>query len=86
MICELGKAEFEERPDNLQKNLTSIVGQNTRNLWEDTEAMRRELDAQIAVVEVRTRHMDGSDSGPTSLHETTEIRLRNILDNIPPTV
>ena len=86
MICELGKAEFEERPDNLQKNFTCIFGQYTWDLWEDTEETRRELDGQIAVVEVRTRRVDGSDSGPTSLHETTEIRLRNILDSILPTV
>ena len=68
MICELSKAESEEGPDNLQKNFTSIVEQNVRNLREDTEATRRELDALIAVVEVRTRRAGGSDSGPTSLH------------------
>ena len=68
MICELSEAELEERPDNLQKNVTSIVEQNIRNLREDTEATRRELDAQIAMVEVRNRRAGGSDSGPTSLH------------------
>jgi hypothetical protein len=63
-----GQAEFEERFDKLQKNFTSIAEQKTRNLQEDIEATRRELEAQIAAVEVRTRRAGDSDLGPTPLH------------------
>jgi hypothetical protein len=34
-----GQEEFEERIDKQQKNVTSIAEQQTRNLWENIEAM-----------------------------------------------
>jgi hypothetical protein len=40
-----------------------MIEQQNRNLWEDTEATRRELKAKLAAVETRTRRAGGSGPG-----------------------
>jgi predicted nucleic acid-binding Zn-ribbon protein len=40
-----GQAEMEGKLERQQKEVTSIVEQQTRHLWEDIEAIRRELKA-----------------------------------------
>jgi hypothetical protein len=57
------KTELEERLDKQQKNVNSMVEQQIRNLLEDIEATRRESEAQLAVVETRTRRTGGSGPG-----------------------
>jgi len=79
-------SRIQDSLDILQKNFTSIVDQKTRNLRDDTEAMRRDLKAQIAVAEVWTDIRVTVIRGQNHYTETTEIRLRNILGSIPPTV
>jgi hypothetical protein len=43
--------------------VTCIVQQQTRHLREGIEATRRELEAQLAAVETRTRRSGGSGTG-----------------------
>jgi hypothetical protein len=45
-----GQAQLEKRLDKQQKNVTSIVEKQTRNLREDIEGTRREIEAQLATV------------------------------------
>jgi len=49
-----GQAELEERLDKQQKNVTSKVEQQARN-------MGKNIEAQLAVVEARTRRAGGGD-------------------------
>jgi ABC-type uncharacterized transport system ATPase subunit len=54
VLCA-GQAELEERLDKHQKNVTSIVEKQARNLREVFEDTRRELEAELARVEARNR-------------------------------
>jgi hypothetical protein len=57
------QAELEDRFDKQQKDVNSMVEQQTRNLREDIEATRRELEAKLAAVETRTMRAGGSGPG-----------------------
>ena len=63
-----GQAEMEERFERQQKEVTSIMEQQTRHLREGIEATRRELEAQLAAVDVRSRRAGGGGQGA---HSTT---------------
>jgi len=54
-----GQAEQEERLDKQQKNVTSIVEQQVRNL-------REEFEAQLAAVEARSRRAGGRGPGAST--------------------
>ena len=60
-----GQAELEERFER-QKEVTSIMEQQTWHLQEGIEATRRELEAQLAVADVRSRRAGGSGPGAPS--------------------
>jgi hypothetical protein len=51
----------------IYRKISPPYEQQTWNLRENTEAMQQELEAQIAVVEVQTGYVGGSESGPKSL-------------------
>jgi len=63
-----GQAEMEEKFERQQKEVTSIMEQQTRHLREGIEATRRELEAQLAAVDVRSRRAGGGGQGA---HSTT---------------
>jgi hypothetical protein len=58
-----GQAEMEGKLERQQKEVTSIVEQQTRHLWEDIEAIRRELKARLAAVDARSSHAGGGGPG-----------------------
>jgi chaperonin cofactor prefoldin len=63
-----GKAEMEGRLEGHQNEVTTIVEQQTRHLWEDIEATRRELEARLAAVDARSGRVGGAViQGPTPL-------------------
>ena len=63
-----GQAEMEERFERQQKEVTSIMEQSTRHLREGIETTRRELEAQLAAVDVPSRRVGGGGPGT---HSTT---------------
>jgi hypothetical protein len=58
-----GQAELEERLDKQQKDVHSMVEQNTRDLREGIEATRRDFEARLAAVETRARRAGNSGPG-----------------------
>jgi hypothetical protein len=81
-----GQAELQGRPGNQQKNVNSMVEQQTRNLREGFEVAQRKFEAQLALVENRTRRACGRGPGTnTFFSEATEIRRCNILGSVSPT-
>jgi TolA-binding protein len=78
-----GRAELEERIDKQQKDVNSMVEQQTRNLREDIEATQA-LEAKLAAVETRTRHAGGSSPGANT--STLKPPKSDILGSVIPTV
>jgi len=61
-----GQAEMEGRFERQQKEVTSIMEQQTRRLREGIVATRRELEAQLSAVDVRSRRAGGGGPGANS--------------------
>jgi len=61
-----GKAEMEGRLEGQQKEVTTIVEQQTRHLREDIEATRRELEARLAAVDAQAFRTGSGGPGASS--------------------
>ena len=61
-----GQAEMEGKLERQQKEVTSIVEQQTWHLQEDIEATQRELDARLAAVDARSSRVGGGGPGANS--------------------
>ena len=62
-----GQAEMEVKLERHQKEVTSIVEQQTRHLREDIEATRRVLEARLAEVDAWFSRAGAAVKGPTLL-------------------
>jgi hypothetical protein len=54
-----GRAEMEGRMERQQKEVTSLVEQQTQHLWEDIEARWSELEARLAALDARSSRTSG---------------------------
>jgi len=61
-----GQGEMEETFERQQKEVASIMEQQTRHLREGIKVTRRELEAQLAAVDARTRRAGGGGPGANS--------------------